>query len=195
MVGKKNGVEILQVFGNRVGNFFGRRSAVFRDGNAAERDNRFGHYGLSQRNTRDREGRSVNGVSVNYRFYVGSFFINSHVHLDFGRGFETGVCLKDFAVLVDFADVFGGHETLRYARGGAEEFVVVKFYGNVTVVGGNHALTVNSLADFANLFFDFEFVYHIYLLNNLSIIFFRFLYFLFAFALRHCVNAELKVSF
>ena len=100
------------------------------------------------------------------------------MHLDFGRGFETGVCLKDFAVLVDFADVFGGHETLRYARGGAEEFVVVKFYGNVTVVGGNHALTVNSLADFANLFFDFEFVYHIYLLNNLSIIFFRFLYFI-----------------
>ena len=68
VVGKKNGVEILQIFGNRVGNFFGRRSAVFRDGNAAERDNRFGHYGLSQRNTRDRERRSVNGVSVNYRF-------------------------------------------------------------------------------------------------------------------------------
>ena len=100
------------------------------------------------------------------------------MHLDFGRGFETGVSLKDFTVLVDFADVFGGHETLRYARGSAEEFVVVKFYGNVTVVGGDHALTVNSLADFANLFFDFEFVYHIYLLNNLSIIFFRFLYFI-----------------
>ena len=99
------------------------------------------------------------------------------MHLDFGRGFETGVGLNDLAVLVYFTDVFGGHETLGYARRSAEKFVVVKFYGNVTVVSGYHALTVDPLADVANLFFDLEFVYHIYLLDNLSIIFFRF-YFL-----------------
>ena len=35
VVSEKNGVEILKIFGNRVRNFFGGRSAVFRNGNAS----------------------------------------------------------------------------------------------------------------------------------------------------------------
>ena len=110
-------------------------------------------------------------MSVNNRFNVRSFLIYSHVHLDFGRGFESFVCLDNLSVFVHFADELGSHEALRNARGGAKELMIVELDGNVSVVCGNHPLIVDSLADVANLFLDFKFVYHICLLEVLVCIF------------------------
>ena len=104
-------------------------------------------------------------MSVNYRLNVWSFLINSHVHLDFGRRLESFVSLKHFAVFIDFADELGSHESLRYARGGAKKFVIVEFNGNISVVRSDHALVVNTSSDVTDLFFDFKFVYHVYLLE------------------------------
>ena len=104
-------------------------------------------------------------MSVNYRFNVGSFLVYSHVHFDFGRGLEAFVSLKNLSVFVDLANVLGSHKSLGYAGRRAKEFVIVELNGNVSVVCGDHALIVDSLADVANLFFDFKFVYHICLLK------------------------------
>ena len=95
-----------------------------------------------------------NGVNV------GSFLVNSHVHFDFGGRLEALVRLNYFTVSVNLADEFRSHEALGYTGRSAKEFVFADLYGDVTVVSSNHALVVDSLTDFANLFFDFVFAYH-----------------------------------
>ena len=42
------------------------------------------------------------------------------------------------------------------------EFVVIQFYGNVSVVSCNHVTVVDTSSDVTDLFFDFKFVYHAY---------------------------------
>ena len=102
-------------------------------------------------------------MRVHDRLHVGALFVNAHMHFDLGRRLESLIRLNDLSVFVDFADVFGSHETFAHARGGAKKFVVVEFNGNITVVCSNHAAVVDTLANVANLFFDFELVYHFYL--------------------------------
>jgi len=83
------------------------------------------------------------------------------MHLDFAGGLERAVCFQYITVLVYAADVVGSHKALTYTCGCAKEFVVVNLNRDVTVVCSNHASVVDSLTDFADLFFDFVLVYHI----------------------------------
>ena len=135
--------------------------------NAAERDYRFGHDGLRQRNARDREAGRINGMRVDDGLHVRSLFVYAHVHLDFAGRFEPGIRLDHLSVFVYFTDIFGGHESLADAGRRAEKFVIVQFDGNIAVVRRDHPLVVNSLPDFANLLFNLKFVYHNDLLTSL----------------------------
>ena len=160
VVFEQNRVEVREPFGNGVGDLLRGGRAVFRDGNAAERDDRFRHDGLRQRDARNGESRRIHRMCVNDRVHVRALFIDAHVHLDFRRRFEPLVRLQHFPVFVHFADEFGSHEALADARRSAQKFVVVELDGNVTVVGCDHPAVVDTLADFANLFFDLVLVYH-----------------------------------
>ena len=84
------------------------------------------------------------------------------MHFDFAGGLERTVCFKHLSLLIDLADVIGSHEALAYARGCAKKLVVGNFNRDVAVVCGNHASVINSFTDFANLFFDFVLVYHMF---------------------------------
>ena len=92
---------------------------------------------------------------MNNALYIRSFLVDSHVHFDLGRRSEALVSLDNLTVCIYLTDVLGGHEALGHARGSAEELVVADLYGDVTVVGRNHSLVVNSLTDFTDLLFDF----------------------------------------
>jgi hypothetical protein len=76
------------------------------------------------------------------------------MHLDFGGGLKTGVCLDDLALAIYLADVFRCHKTLADARRGAQEEIFANPDGDVSVVGGNHSFVINAFADFAYLFFN-----------------------------------------
>ena len=53
------------------------------------------------------------------------------------------------------ADVFRGHKALADAGGSAEKFIVRNFDGDIAIIGGNHPLIINSLANVTDLLFDF----------------------------------------
>ena len=160
MIFQKHCVIILQIFGNRIGNFIGGRRAVFSDRHAAQRDNRFRHNGLCQRNTRDRKAGSIQGMSMHYRLYIRSFFIYPHMHLNLGRGLKTFVRLDHFAFRIHLADIFRRHKSLAHTSRRAKKFVVVQFHGKVTVIGCHHAPVVNSPANFTHFFLNFILIQH-----------------------------------
>ena len=117
VVFQKHRIEMLQILGNGVGDLLGGRGAVFRDGNAAERDDGFGHDGLRERDARDRKRRGIHRVRVHDDLHVRALFVDAHVHFDLRRGLESLVRLQHVAVLVHFADELGRHKPLAHPVG------------------------------------------------------------------------------
>ena len=68
--------------------------------------------------------------------------------------------LDDIALCVHLTDIIRGHKALGYTGRRAQEFVVTEFDRNVAVICRNHVPVVDSLADVADLFFDFILVLH-----------------------------------
>ena len=94
-------------------------------------------------------------MSVYNCTYIRSLLIHSHVHFDLGRRTEVSVCLDYVSFGIYFTDVLRSHETFGNTGRGAKEFIVVQFYGNVSIVCSNHVPVINAFADVADLFFDF----------------------------------------
>jgi hypothetical protein len=61
--------------------------------------------------------------------------------------------------LIDFADVVGLHEAFGNHRRRAEKFTFAKADRDVAIVGGGETARVQTAADLADLFFEFEFVH------------------------------------
>ena len=118
----------------------------------------------------DGKSGGVHGVRVNNAHNVGTLTVNPQMHLDLGGGLEAGICFQHVAVTVDFANVFGCHESLGHARRSAEELVFTDLDRNVSVVCRDHSAVVNSLtyiADFLLYFVDLKFCH-----GNISILFY-----------------------
>ena len=101
-------------------------------------------------------------MSMYYRSYVWSLLINSHMHFDLRRWFESRVSLDYVTLSIYFTDELWSHKSFGYACWCAKEFVVIQLYGNVSVVSCNHVTVVDTSSDVTDLFFDFKFVYHAY---------------------------------
>jgi hypothetical protein len=91
---------------------------------------------------------------VNNGIYVGTLSVDTHMHLDLRGRIELTVDLV--AVCVDMDDHIGGKNSLGYARRSAVEVVRTYFYGNITVVSSNEALSVELVTNFAYFLFDFK---------------------------------------
>ena len=160
MILQQNGVEILDILGNRVGNLHGGGPAVLGDRHTAKGDDRFRHDGLGQRNACNGKAGGINRMSMYHASHIRPLLIHPHVHLNLRRRLEIAVGLNHIALSIHLADILRGHEALGHAGRGAKELIVIQLYGNVSVVGGNHVSVVDPPADVTDLFFDFILVLH-----------------------------------
>ncbi len=142
---EQEGVVVLQLLGNRVGNLHGGGGSVGGQWDFTQGDNRFRHGVLVQRNSGNGKAGCCGGMGMYHRTDVGPLLVAAHVHLNLGGRVQLSFQLV--ALGIDLDDHVRGHKALGNACGGAVELVVAHLNGNVSVVGRHKSVHVDASAD------------------------------------------------
>ena len=149
---QQEGVMILDIGHQRIGNLLGGGAAVDADRHGADRQDRLGQQVLLQRDVADRKRRRRGRMRMNDRIHVGTLAVHAQMHFELGGGVELTLDLVALTVYAD--DHIGGHVALRYAGRGAVKFVRADLDGDVAVIRGDIPLAVDAGADVTDFFFD-----------------------------------------
>ena len=149
---QQESVMLLNIRHQRIRNFHCGRRSVFTNRNGTQENNSFRHDISVKRNIANSMCSCNRRMSVNNSVYIRALLIYFQVHFEFRRRIQSS--FQFISLTVNLNNHIRRHESFRYTGWGAIIFIVVDFYGNISVICCDKSVHVNSSADFTDFFLN-----------------------------------------